>query len=234
MKTRKPTTRSETIARLQAKPTLLTLPGELRNRIYSLAVVPQEDVDVRIVYWRKDALNAYWRILPGRPVLAFTCKSMQRDVLSIYFAAATFRIALRFPSSPQAEVKRLRILAEYLGGDADYIQRLRFKIDHRIHAGHQLKEWEACISADRDQDGNASFTCLGNRMYQYTLPRAPASLFCTCELQSKWAASAHQGEGGARLLGLAIDAALDNFAHANVTTCNTCELSKLVIIQRAS
>ena len=77
------------------KPTLLTLPGELRNRIYRLVVVPEETVIVTITCSRKDDKKAYLNIQPRQPALTYATKAMQRDVASTYFSEAVFSVTLR-------------------------------------------------------------------------------------------------------------------------------------------
>ncbi|KAK5124405.1 hypothetical protein LTR85_001622 [Meristemomyces frigidus] len=227
----------------QSLSVLLALPGELRNRIFHLAVVPDDEVIVDITCLRKDDKKTYWRIKPGRPVLAFTCKALKQEVTSIYFAETTFSLRPRSSDQPRFEAERVKVWSGYLGSDMKYLQHLRFDVEHRINARMGKTELFS-IYANRRELGSATFSrVIEKRSISYDQAGrtwrvgalADSKQFCACDVASAWAADA-QGDkdDGARLLEVGMRCALDNGGIALDTgSCVACGMPQVTVTPQA-
>ena len=70
-----------------AKPTLLTLPAELRNRIFALAVVRDERVSLTRTTAKR--IRTQTTSVPAPPPIARVCRQTRNEVLPIYYGGNT-------------------------------------------------------------------------------------------------------------------------------------------------
>jgi hypothetical protein len=86
-----PTTTSSTQASMASEPdsstklSLLTLPPEIRNHIFTLAVVDITSL-IATIHNRNLRTHAY----PGPPSLARSCRQLRKETLPIFYGANTF------------------------------------------------------------------------------------------------------------------------------------------------
>lgn len=88
------------------KVSLMTLPGEIQNRIYSYAVVSDEPIVLFICENDQEAE----KLEPGQPSLMRACRKLREEVGSIYYGENVFSICispiLRFPYSAARNLER--------------------------------------------------------------------------------------------------------------------------------
>jgi len=116
---------------ISCKSTLLTMPGEIRNNIYRAAIVSHKPVEVRVLYRDRTDTKHLWSVTPLQPALAFTRKTIQDEVLSIYYSENTFRLVhlshldstdylecllawYRFLGKHVTRLKHLQLVLQYL------------------------------------------------------------------------------------------------------------------------
>ena len=71
-----------------SKPTLLTLPAEIRNRIFSLAVVRDEPIALTRLTPR--GIRTRTTSVPAPPSIARVCRQARNEVIPIYYGGNTF------------------------------------------------------------------------------------------------------------------------------------------------
>jgi hypothetical protein len=114
--------------------TLLSLPAELRNKIYGLALAEPVHVAKEHVFhlrftrknpnsWRKTCETFYQKDLKSlwalQPALSRTCRQLRDEVLAMYYGNGMFFLDMTEQSAPQSP-------HEYMATIADInIQRLR-------------------------------------------------------------------------------------------------------------
>ena len=76
------------IAGQSSKPTLLTLPAELRNRIFSLAVV--RDDPIALTRLTPRGIRTRTTSVPAPPSIARVCRQARNEVIPIYYGGNTF------------------------------------------------------------------------------------------------------------------------------------------------
>ncbi|KAK5120882.1 hypothetical protein LTR85_005949 [Meristemomyces frigidus] len=112
------------MAEPQPRPTLLTLPPELRNRIYDLAVRPdpgeggvtgEQSICVQTAFERLYNIRhgnlTTWRTQPS---ITRVCRQTRDEALPIYYAANTF-VAYLFDHMWDYELTSLQIRAKGIG-----------------------------------------------------------------------------------------------------------------------
>jgi len=73
-----------------AKPTLLTLPAEIKNEIHGYAVTSSNPVLMRVVIKHRSEDRRAYRVKPELPGLVNVCRETRSFVPSLYYARNTF------------------------------------------------------------------------------------------------------------------------------------------------
>ena len=81
------------------KHSLLTLPGEIKDRIYRLLVVRDGPTFVRIIRAKRIKGVYHWATTYKESILAFVRASMQHDVFSVFHAENSFHLDRSNPGS---------------------------------------------------------------------------------------------------------------------------------------
>lgn len=96
---------------------LLSLPGELRNRIYRIIAVHQQPIQITADHTNpKDDRINFW---PKAPALSFTCKTMYDDIKTIFFEENTFQFA-----EQTLRENRLQMFRQQAGKSAGKLRKI--------------------------------------------------------------------------------------------------------------
>lgn len=153
-----------------AKASLLSLPGELRNIILRDIVTSTTTLNV-------EPLCENWtEIKLHQPAIAFTCKTLRNEALSIYYAENSFflgKIGYHDPSDIRLYDFNLRMnrWKEMLGPYAKYLSRLSMIIDGLCYAWDDgIMPGDAMYEMEAEAEGSVKFKMNGR-------------LRCTCRLK---------------------------------------------------
>ena len=166
---------------------ILQLPGELRNRIIRLSLLQDSPIDLLHLQWRPDR-TGYDPILIPEPALSQTCRSLRREVLSIYYGENTFNLGPghhilsmhEIPSQLHHWIQRLRE-----SGCEEFLSRVRMEVNCEILGpqgagmgmGFYRDFWEVLVlEVWRSARGNVGFRMSGDPSFEE---------LCVCAMEGK-------------------------------------------------
>ncbi|CAK4034754.1 Hypothetical predicted protein [Lecanosticta acicola] len=212
---------------------LLDLPGELRNRIWRLAVVEEKPVHVvqlTAASKERDASreSPKFKAPPPQPALAATGKAIRHEVLSIHYGECVFLLAqIAYQKLGPAHVSRkLALWRKSLGDPTRLLRHARLEVYHRLwspRAPDSYHNFE--IKAHLEQNGEIVIR-IDARIG--TIFSWKDTQYCKCALQTLAKRSKGRGTDGGRLLDV-MRAFCDDYTHVAVDVeCKECQLPLLV------
>lgn len=214
------------------KPSLLSLPPELRNRIYEFVVTEAQPITVHGIAARKDKKKIYWEVRGDkRPALARVCKVLRDDVLSSYYRLNAFKLQhLGEDADAEHEAAKDAVWARLGGHHLSYLSSLEIQIGHHVRlspTSSARKFMPYTVRAKILRGGTLVLNCESDR-WSYAI-RTRNVKFCACEAHRRSVQTVAKGKVCKRLLELARSYALFSSSDANQGICKRCNLPNLEI-----
>jgi hypothetical protein len=117
---------------LESRPTLLSLPAELRNAIYAFAVTSDAPIPIFPFCATTQQYTETWRVNPKPPALASVCKQLREEVLPIYYTTNAFQLVTNENQTRAIYAGKLTKWRRFLGIWAEKIRCLQLTVTYNV------------------------------------------------------------------------------------------------------
>ncbi|KAF2169024.1 hypothetical protein M409DRAFT_52995 [Zasmidium cellare ATCC 36951] len=213
-------------------PRLFTLPPEVQNIIYELAVIEAEPIELHLwpatrdrnaTVWRIRTSVGFWfRVPHPRPSVLMVCKYLRQTVAPIYFSGNTFLTRAMHTAGP---------LRRMWGEDVKHIRSIFNTIEVDIawwdtHDGQHPGHWrEETVAIDTQMnllpDGSLAIKRQSSGTY-LSKTLAYKGEMCQCKLERVMATPSAPAKDSRRLFEVVVSCAKEHQKLSKVKTCGQC------------
>ncbi|KAK3724459.1 hypothetical protein LTR37_001083 [Vermiconidia calcicola] len=215
---------------------LLDMPPEIQNRIFELATVSADIIDLRTVVVERlstGRLVYSCRNIYYEPPLTAVNQAIRRAVLSIYYGHNTFSLrASDMQNLLTNGMRPVEAWLQHVGDNCRFLRRVCITTFYNVSRECMTLAYWVKLHIGIDGEGAMVFRREVYAANEYR--RSCYQELCVCDLQHLRLATSAGVSNGDRIRRLAVEAEKDHTATAVYRRCDTCKLGKLCNISRFS